>query len=64
MTNVVIAAYRRSPFHFSGKGDLAKARPDEMAATVARRLVEAPASTPRRSRTSSSAAPSPKASRG
>jgi acetyl-CoA acyltransferase len=40
MTNVVIAAYRRSPFHFSGKGELAKARPDEMAATVARRLVE------------------------
>ncbi len=40
MTNVVIAAYRRSPFHFSGKGELAKARPDEMAATVARALVE------------------------
>jgi acetyl-CoA acyltransferase len=39
MTNVVIAAYRRSPFHFSGKGELAKARPDEMAATVARALV-------------------------
>jgi acetyl-CoA acyltransferase len=36
MTEVVIAAYRRSPFHFAGKGDLAKARPDEMAATVAR----------------------------
>jgi acetyl-CoA acyltransferase len=40
MTNVVIAAYRRSPFHFAGKGELAKARPDEMAATVARALVE------------------------
>jgi len=41
MTDVVIAAYRRSPFHFAGKGDLAKVRPDEMAGQVIRALVEA-----------------------
>ena len=41
MTDVVIAAYRRSPFHFAGKGDLAGVRPDEMAAQVVRALVEA-----------------------
>jgi len=39
MTDVVIAAYRRSPFHFAGKGELVKLRPDEMAAQVARALV-------------------------
>ena len=42
MTDVVIAAYRRSPFHFAGKGELAGVRPDEMAAQVVRALVEAP----------------------
>jgi acetyl-CoA acyltransferase len=41
MTDVVIAAYRRSPFQFAGKGELAGARPDEMAAQVVRALVEA-----------------------
>jgi acetyl-CoA acyltransferase len=41
MTDVVIAAYRRSPFHFAGKGELAGVRPDEMAAQVVRALVEA-----------------------
>ena len=41
MTDVVIAAYRRSPFHFAGKGELAGVRPDEMAAQVVRALVQA-----------------------
>ncbi|HYZ35050.1 MAG TPA: thiolase family protein [Crenalkalicoccus sp.] len=39
MTDVVIAAYRRSPFHFAGKGDLVKLRPDDMAAQVVKALV-------------------------
>jgi len=39
MTDVVIAAYRRSPFHLAHKGDLTKVRPDEMAAQVVRALV-------------------------
>lgn len=39
MTDIVIAAYRRSPFHFAGKGALVKLRPDEMAAQVVRALV-------------------------
>jgi acetyl-CoA acyltransferase len=39
MTEIVIAAYRRSPFHFAGKGALVKLRPDEMAAQVVRALV-------------------------
>jgi len=39
MTDVVIAAYRRSPFHFANKGELTKVRPDEMAAQVVRALV-------------------------
>ena len=40
MRNVVIAGYARSPFHFARKGDLAKVRPDEMAAQVVKSLVE------------------------
>lgn len=40
MTDIVIAAYRRSPFHFAHKGALTKLRPDEMAAQVVRALVE------------------------
>ncbi|WP_376087576.1 thiolase family protein [Roseomonas sp. CCTCC AB2023176] len=40
MTDVVIAAYRRSPFHFAHKGALTKLRPDEMTAQVVRALVE------------------------
>jgi acetyl-CoA acyltransferase len=39
MTDVVIAAYRRSPFHFANKGALVKLRPDDMAAQVVRALV-------------------------
>lgn len=39
MRNVVIAGYARSPFHFARKGDLAKTRPDEMAAEVVKGLV-------------------------
>jgi acetyl-CoA acyltransferase len=39
MTDVVIAAYRRSPFHFANKGELVKLRPDEMAAQVVKALV-------------------------
>src|ERR671920_1115232 len=39
MTDVVIAAYRRSPFHLAHKGELTKVRPDEMTAQVVRALV-------------------------
>ena len=39
MTDVVIAAYRRSPFHFAHKGALTKVRPDELVAQVVRALV-------------------------
>jgi acetyl-CoA acyltransferase len=39
MQDVVIAAYRRSPFTFARKGPLARVRPDDMAATVVRTLV-------------------------
>ncbi|HUI16896.1 MAG TPA: thiolase family protein, partial [Alphaproteobacteria bacterium] len=40
MTNVVIAGYARSPFHFANKGELRRVRPDEMAAQVVAGLVE------------------------
>ena len=40
MRNVVIAGYARSPFHFAKKGELAKVRPDELAAQVVKSLVE------------------------
>ncbi len=40
MKNIVIAGYVRSPFTLAGKGALVKARPDEMAGQVVRRLVE------------------------
>ena len=40
MTEAVIAGYVRSPFHFAGKGALAKLRPDDMAGAVIRGLVE------------------------
>jgi acetyl-CoA acyltransferase len=46
MTDVVIAAYRRSPFQFAHKGELVKLRPDEMAAQVVRALVAATAIDP------------------
>jgi acetyl-CoA acyltransferase len=39
MTNVVIAGYARSPFAFAKKGNLARVRPDEMAAEVVRALI-------------------------
>jgi acetyl-CoA acyltransferase len=37
--DVVIAAYRRSPFHFAHKGGLTRVRPDEMTAQVIRALL-------------------------
>jgi acetyl-CoA acyltransferase len=40
MTSVVIAGYARSPFHFAKKGELARVRPDDLAATVVRALIE------------------------
>ncbi len=40
MRNVVIAGYVRSPFTFAGKGELTKARPDELAAEVIKSLVQ------------------------
>ena len=36
---MVICAYKRSPFHFAMKGDLARVRPDDMAADVVKALV-------------------------
>jgi acetyl-CoA acyltransferase len=41
MKDVVIAGYVRSPFTFAEKGALAKIRPDNLAAAVVRRLLEA-----------------------
>ena len=40
MKNVVIAGYVRSPFAFAQRGELAKVRPDELAAQVVTGLVE------------------------
>jgi acetyl-CoA acyltransferase len=40
MSNVVIAGYVRSPFHFATKGELARVRPDDLAAQVVRGLIE------------------------
>jgi len=40
MRNVVIAGYARSPFHLAGKGALARVRPDDLAATVVRALID------------------------
>ncbi len=39
MTDIVIAAYRRSPFTFARKGAMAQMRPDEIAANVIRAMV-------------------------
>jgi acetyl-CoA acyltransferase len=39
MPAAVIAGYVRSPFHFAGKGDLARIRPDDLAAQVVRGLI-------------------------
>ncbi|WP_375383166.1 thiolase family protein [uncultured Sphingomonas sp.] len=40
MTDVVIAGYARSPFHLATKGELARVRPDDLAAQVIRGLIE------------------------
>jgi len=40
MEHVVIAGYARSPFTFAHKGELARVRPDELAAQVIRGLLE------------------------
>lgn len=40
MKPVVIAGYARSPFCFAGKGELAKVRADDLAASVVRGLLE------------------------
>jgi acetyl-CoA acyltransferase len=40
MRNTVIAGYARSPFHFANKGDLARVRPDDLAAQVIRGLID------------------------
>ena len=37
--NIVICGYKRSAFHFANKGDLAKIRPDDMAADVIKALI-------------------------
>lgn len=39
MPNAVIAGYARSPFHLANKGDLARVRPDDLAAQVIRGLI-------------------------
>lgn len=38
--SVVICGFKRSPMHFATKGELAKVRPDDMAAAVVRALVD------------------------
>jgi acetyl-CoA acyltransferase len=40
MKPVVIAGYKRSPFHFAHKGQLVKKRPDDLAAEVLRGLIK------------------------
>lgn len=39
--SVVICGFKRSPMHFANKGELAKVRPDDMAAEVVKALVSA-----------------------
>ncbi len=39
--SVVICGFKRSPMHFANKGDLAKVRPDDMAAEIVKALIEA-----------------------
>jgi acetyl-CoA acyltransferase len=39
MKSVVIAGYARSPFHFANRGELARMRPDELAAKVVEGLL-------------------------
>lgn len=38
--DVVIAGYKRTPFHFANKGALAKVRPDDLAAAAVKALLE------------------------
>ncbi|MCB9982817.1 MAG: thiolase family protein [Rhodospirillales bacterium] len=38
-TSVVICGFKRSPMHFANKGELARVRPDDMAAEVVKALV-------------------------
>lgn len=38
--SVVLCGFKRSPMHFANKGDLAKVRPDDMAAAVVKALVQ------------------------
>lgn len=38
--SVVICGFKRSPMHFANKGSLAKVRPDDMAATVVKALID------------------------
>ncbi len=40
MPNAVIAGYARSPFHLANKGELARVRPDDLAAQVIRGLID------------------------
>ncbi len=40
MRNTVIAGYARSPFHIASKGELARVRPDDLAAQVIRGLID------------------------
>jgi acetyl-CoA acyltransferase len=40
MKSVVIAGYKRSPYHFAHKGMLVKKRPDDLAADVVRGLID------------------------
>ena len=40
MKNAVIAGYVRTPFSFGGKGELTKVRPDDLAATAVKALIE------------------------
>jgi acetyl-CoA acyltransferase len=40
MTDIVIAGYQRSPFHFANKGALIKVRPDDLAAAVVKGLID------------------------
>lgn len=40
MKKAVIAGYARTPFHFANKGALTKVRPDDLAATAVRAIVE------------------------
>ena len=64
MREVVLVSSVRTPVGRAFKGTLRATRPDELAAVAIKGALDrAPNSNPRRSKTSSSAAPCPKASR-